>query len=286
MFLRRAFQGFLRRPTPRQVFSSFTDAQWKDTLVASVDQRVQHGIKLPGFPDPDLQRRTIGSANKGALQGAFAFYSFVRSTCVSLGAPIGARTTILDFGVCWGRIIRCFLRETDPDYLHGVHIDSEFLAAAEHTGCPGTLSKIEPLGKLPYPDGMFGLVYAYSVFTHLPEHVQDHWLAEIVRVMRPGGLFFATVQPPRFLDKVRLVNSEDPTSHPWLTTLKAYLDDNPELPSLLESQGSIFMSTGADTYGDRIMTEKYVRSHRAAARDLSNSWTDPRYSQAVVAAER
>ena len=41
---------------------------------------------------------------------------------------------------------------------------------------------------LPYADGQFDLVYAFSVFTHLTERMQHEWIAEVRRVLAPGGL--------------------------------------------------------------------------------------------------
>lgn len=44
----------------------------------------------------------------------------------------------------------------------------------------------------PYPDASFDFVFLTSVFTHLlPDEVQ-HYLSEIVRVLRPGGRCFST----------------------------------------------------------------------------------------------
>src|SRR5262249_27140661 len=40
---------------------------------------------------------------------------------------------------------------------------------------------------LPFEDGRFELVYALSVFTHLPEELQLAWMKELRRVLRPGG---------------------------------------------------------------------------------------------------
>jgi SAM-dependent methyltransferase len=46
--------------------------------------------------------------------------------------------------------------------------------------------------RFPYPDGRFDLVFATSLFTHLLPADCDHYLAEIARVLRPGGRLFAT----------------------------------------------------------------------------------------------
>ena len=42
-------------------------------------------------------------------------------------------------------------------------------------------------------DDSFDLVYASSVFTHIPAEMQEPWLNEIKRVLRPGGVFLCTV---------------------------------------------------------------------------------------------
>jgi SAM-dependent methyltransferase len=39
----------------------------------------------------------------------------------------------------------------------------------------------------------FDLVYAYSVFTHIPLEWQSEWLHEIHRILRPAGFFLCTV---------------------------------------------------------------------------------------------
>jgi predicted SAM-dependent methyltransferase len=42
-------------------------------------------------------------------------------------------------------------------------------------------------------DNSADILFAHSVLTHLSEDRQDRWLAEIRRVLRPGGLAFVTV---------------------------------------------------------------------------------------------
>lgn len=45
---------------------------------------------------------------------------------------------------------------------------------------------------LPFEAGFFDLLYARSVLTHLSEEMHYRWIAEIVRVLRPGGVFIVT----------------------------------------------------------------------------------------------
>lgn len=46
--------------------------------------------------------------------------------------------------------------------------------------------------KFPFPDNQFDFVFLTSVFTHMPLADVDHYLAEISRVLKPGGRCFAT----------------------------------------------------------------------------------------------
>lgn len=46
--------------------------------------------------------------------------------------------------------------------------------------------------KFPYPDGQFDLVVLTSVFTHMMPADMEHYIAEISRVLKPGGRCLAT----------------------------------------------------------------------------------------------
>jgi SAM-dependent methyltransferase len=58
-------------------------------------------------------------------------------------------------------------------------------------------NNIEP--PLPYDDEQFDFVYALSVFTHLRVDLQFKWAWEVYRVLRPGGVLFATIHGPLFI---------------------------------------------------------------------------------------
>ena len=57
--------------------------------------------------------------------------------------------------------------------------------------------RVADLGSpLPFPDGAFDLALGLLVMTHLREDDQWLWLAELQRVVRPGGLAFVSVRGP------------------------------------------------------------------------------------------
>jgi len=45
---------------------------------------------------------------------------------------------------------------------------------------------------LPFDDGSFDVIYAVSVWTHLPPEKAHEWMLEMVRVLRPGGVALIT----------------------------------------------------------------------------------------------
>jgi hypothetical protein len=44
------------------------------------------------------------------------------------------------------------------------------------------------------------MVYALSVFTHLSEPLQFHWIGELARVLKPGGYLVVTTHGESYLD--------------------------------------------------------------------------------------
>ncbi|MEJ5992281.1 class I SAM-dependent methyltransferase [Ramlibacter sp. PS3R-8] len=260
-------------------------------LQRSIKEPVIDGIRLPGFPPAELQVYTVGSAFDKTLSEASNFYAHVKAACARNGKPIRPGTEILDFGVSWGRVIRFFLKDVDAATLHGVDTSAKFLDAARQTGIPGHLHQIDPMGRLPYDDRAFDLAFAYSVFTHLPEHVQDHWLADIARTLRPGALLIATVEPPRFLDYFAALDVEDKSLHPWQASMARKIRSDGGLKARLQADGYVYIpeKEGTDgsgeTYGDCVMTKAYVQQHWGRWFDIVEFLDDPkRFWQAVVVA--
>jgi len=67
-------------------------------------------------------------------------------------------------------------------------------ANAAHLGCP-LEARVADAEALPYPDGSFDLVVGHAVLHHLPD--PGAALAEIRRVLAPGGAVFLAGEPSR-----------------------------------------------------------------------------------------
>jgi SAM-dependent methyltransferase len=102
---------------------------------------------------------------------------------------------VLDFGCGCARITRFLPPLLAPGgSLLGCDIDAAAIAWNQsHLTHSGSffVSHDQPPLPLP-PEQKFDLIAVISVFTHLPEPMQDLWLAELTQRLTPGGIMIAT----------------------------------------------------------------------------------------------
>jgi SAM-dependent methyltransferase len=115
------------------------------------------------------------------------------------GKTLNEFKTVLDFGCGCGRVLRHLsglpgtaLHGTDPNRW-AIQWCEKHLPFAQFKVC-----SLEP--PLPYPDDLFDLIYAFSIFTHLTEPLQARWMDELRRVLAPGGHLILTVHGDKCAD--------------------------------------------------------------------------------------
>jgi SAM-dependent methyltransferase len=111
-------------------------------------------------------------------------------------AGAGESRDWLDFGCGAGRVARHAVDHgTVLRRLTGVDVDRDATSwCRQHL--LGRYETIRPDPPTDLSGNSFDVVYSISVFTHLPEVRQDAWLAELRRLLRPGGIFVATTHSP------------------------------------------------------------------------------------------
>lgn len=100
---------------------------------------------------------------------------------------------MLDWGCGCGRLSVHFLLDGTVPEFFGCDIDAEAIAWCQENLPAGRFQAIDPYPPTPYPDHFFDVVIGYSVFTHLRRETQNLWLAEMRRLIAPGGLFLASI---------------------------------------------------------------------------------------------
>jgi SAM-dependent methyltransferase len=101
-------------------------------------------------------------------------------------------STLLDWGCGHGRVTRHFIRHWPEVRVLGADIDEENIAwCARHL--PGGRFSVAPLWPpLGLGDASVDVVIGLSVMTHLSADAQRAWLAELARILKPGGIAIVT----------------------------------------------------------------------------------------------
>ena len=151
-------------------------------------RRLRAAVGLTSAREEYLQAGAVG-----AIEIIGAFHRFAIS---SRSYPCW-----LDFGSGAGRLSRYLGLSGLCDELIGADIDEEAIAWAACNLPARRFLTSKPLPPLPLPAESVDVVVAASVFTHLAEEPQLQWLAELARLLRPGGLLLASTHSGDLLAK-------------------------------------------------------------------------------------
>jgi SAM-dependent methyltransferase len=212
---------------------------------------------------PARLRAQIGPAHADAayfLRSGRGHADLIAGLLNEDGATVEELEAILDFGCGCGRVLRHWSR-LPCTRVFGCDIDSRMVewSAANLGFADVRVTSLEP--PLPYDDKAFDLVYAFSVFTHLPEDLQHRWILELARVTRTGGRILISTLGEYYLSLDRLTDSER----------RSFLDGN--LVVLYEgSPGTSLCSAyhPREYVVDRLASDLELVSFRPAADDAQH----------------
>lgn len=158
-----------------------------------------------GLPVPPL--RLVRSAT-GASSLEWAFHSgglaasTIRGAVQRNGLDLNGFRSILDFGCGFGRVIRHWagLRAD----VHGCDCNPASIRWCRRNLRFATfeVNRLDP--PLTYSSRRFDFVYALSVLTHLPKPLLKPWMAELGRVLIPGGYLLLTTHGAAYLPQLTL----------------------------------------------------------------------------------
>jgi SAM-dependent methyltransferase len=154
------------------------------------------------LPPAKLRVLVCGSADPEYFLDAGRRHAELFQTMVTrAGVDPSDWTAVLDFGVGCGRVARWWAGvpgpaiygcDPNPELAHWTRAHLPFVNAA--------VSEQDP--PLPYADDSFDFVYALSIFTHLGERHSLPWMAELRRIIKPGGLLLLTVAGEAYRDRL------------------------------------------------------------------------------------
>ena len=174
--------------------------EWARSLRGSEDGEVDAG-GLP-VPPPRLRVEVAGTPGlEWFLESGRQQAGIIRAAAERNGSPLESAGSLLDFGCGCGRVLRHWAGLEVPAVFGSDH--NEGLAAWCAANLPfATVSVNELAPPLRYENGQFGLVYAISVFTHLPHDLERAWIDELRRIVAPGGLLLVTTHGDSYADRL------------------------------------------------------------------------------------
>jgi SAM-dependent methyltransferase len=192
-----------------ELAGSVSRAAWCQMLIDTADPAVADP-RLPGLPSEAIQKVTNNQSGAFTLRAAARLYENV-ATLLAKHAPDVAAPVILDFGCGWGRVARFLPQLTPVENIHGTDVDARLIAACQQFLHAPNYTVMTSGAPLPYADAMFDVVLSNSVFSHLSEASHRFHVAEIARVLKPGGLFLGSVMSRALMMQMYQVNTA------WIT---------------------------------------------------------------------
>jgi SAM-dependent methyltransferase len=203
-------------------------------------------------PPEDLRWRATSSRDEQAfLMSSSADVDFFEKEALGRQRrSLKDFSSILDFGCGCGRLIRQLRPLADQwATIQGTDTDQAAIAWCKDNIADASFSMNGANPPLRFADKSIDLAFGRSVFTHLDAEDQLHWLAELQRIVKPGGYLLATFRYRHNIDEVADASARD----------RIWAD--------LERDGIAFLTADASTgdapgpYGETYHTPEYVRKN-------------------------
>jgi SAM-dependent methyltransferase len=173
-------------------------AEREAVRLAALDARL---AALP-VPDSNLVATTQGLGNVDAYRASILGSFLAMESLLAAGGADPARVrSVLDLGCGTGRLLGGWHADDPLRRLVGTDLNPELIAwARAHLASVATWEVNGLHSPLPHPDGSFDLVVLSSVLTHLSLENQKAWIAEIRRLLAPGGHALVTLHGSVYTD--------------------------------------------------------------------------------------
>jgi ubiquinone/menaquinone biosynthesis C-methylase UbiE len=167
---------------------------------------------------------------------------------------------VLDFGSADGVMVRWWHDLAKTGEVWGVDINgAHILWCQQNLSPPFKFVLTTSFPHLPFEDCYFDVIYAGSVFTHIAD-LDDAWLLELRRIVRPGGRLYLTVHDSNTIDYIMNRHRDEPGS--LLQMLRAF-DEESHFTSFNFSFFTINRTPGEGREGQAqvFYDTDYLRNH-------------------------
>lgn len=155
--------------------------------------------------------------------------------------------------------------------MWGVDVQKEAVDICEGLAFPCNLKQIPSGPPVDLPADKFGLIYAFSVFSHLSPEAADAWVAEFHRILKPGGTAMLSTRPRSFIEMVGNARKMNPAPE-WTKRIVHHFQDENKWLSRYNAGEFCFepVGLGGDPsksfYGEAVIPKDYVVKHWAGSK--------------------
>jgi SAM-dependent methyltransferase len=165
---------------------------------------------------------------------------------------------VLEVGCGWGELAEWIERDTGAEVV-AIDLSPRMVELARERGVDARVADVQ---ELPFADGEFDVVVAAWMLYHVPD--LDRGLAELARVLRPGGRLVAVTNSRLHLIELRELVGSGPST---LSFSRESGEDllAPHFAGLRRKDVD-----GTLTFADRTVVESYVRASIAMSPFVDN----------------
>jgi len=165
---------------------------------------------------------------------------------------------VLEVGCGWGELAEWIERDTGAEVV-AIDLSPRMVELARERGVDARVADVQ---ELPFADGEFDVVVAAWMLYHVPD--LDRGLAELARVLRPGGRLVAVTNSRLHLIELRELVGSGPS------TLSFSRESGEDLLAPHFAGQRRKDVDGTLTFADRTVVESYVRASIAMSPFVDN----------------
>lgn len=183
-----------RKAIPIAVFINRTIMRILCCYFSLLDKYYLKRTDFAHLPPARLRYRTHGAPDIDSFLSVGKKCSQdIEAALMKINRDLSSFKHILDFGCGCGRTLIWFAEHSRSSYFYGTDIDVDAISWCRNNLDFANFGINKSLPPLQYPSEMFDLIYAISVFTHLNEDYQFHWLSELKRIAKAKAILLLTV---------------------------------------------------------------------------------------------